>query len=77
MSVEIEKVVGVQVTSKDFVTKLKPWDVAEFASAVAERFDQDYANRADIADAFADSLSEMGIRFLAEVVTSYHGRKKK
>lgn len=76
MSVEIEKVVGVVVSSKDFVDLLKPWDVAEFASAVAEKFDQDYVNRADIASSFADSLSEQGARFLAEVVTSFHGRKR-
>jgi hypothetical protein len=76
MSVEIEKVVGVQVSSKDFVAGLKAWDVVEFASAVAERFDQDFVNRADVANAFADSLTEQGVRFLAEVVTSFHGRKR-
>jgi len=74
MSVEIEKVVGVVVSAKDFVHGLKPWDVAEFANAVAERFDQEYGTRADIADSFADALSEQAVRFLAEVVTSYHGR---
>jgi hypothetical protein len=76
MSVEIEKVVGVVVSAKDFVNGLKPWDVAEFASLVAEKFDQDFVTRADVADAFAGSLSEQGARFLAEVVTSFHGRKR-
>ncbi len=76
MAVEIEKLVGVAVSAKDFVDGLKVYDVAELVEAVAERFDKDFCHRTDAANAFANGLSEQGVRFLAEVVTSYHGRRQ-
>jgi hypothetical protein len=76
MSIEIEKITAVSISAAEFVQLMKIYDVAEFACAVAERFDKDFANRADVADAFAGSLSEQGVRFLAEIVTSFYGRKR-
>lgn len=76
MSLEFEKMACVTVSSTEWVEKLKPHEVAEFASAVAHRFDEKYVDRAEIAAEFADGLSEDGARWLAEVVTNFYARKR-
>lgn len=77
MAFEFEKLASVTVSSKEWVEKLRPHEVAEFATAVAKRFDDEYANRNDIAQEFAAGLSEHGARFLAEVVTQFYYRQRR
>jgi len=76
MAFEFEKLAAVTVSSKEWVEKLRPHEVAEFATAVAERFDQKFADRNDIAEQFSAGLSEQGARFLAEVVTHFYQRQR-
>lgn len=76
MGLEFEKAAYVTVSATEWVEKLRPHEVAEFASAVAKKFDQDFVKRAEIAAEFADGLSEDGVRWLAEVVTNFYGRKR-
>lgn len=59
------------------VKEMDEEDIASFCSAVALRLDNEYANRAEAARSFSTGLSEMGCRFLAEVVASYYLREKR
>ncbi|WP_070095064.1 hypothetical protein [Pseudomonas sp. GTC 16481] len=59
------------------VKEMDAEDIGSFCSAVAQRLDQEYAGRAGAAAGFASGLSEMGCRFLAEVVTSFYQRQKR
>lgn len=59
------------------VKQMDSEDIASFCSAVAQRLDQEYAQRAGAANEFAGGLSELGCRFLAEVVTSFYQREKR
>lgn len=59
------------------VKEMDEEDIAGFCSAVALRLDQEYSERAGAANAFADGLSEMGARFLAEAVTSFFMRQSR
>lgn len=45
-------------------------ELAALLSLVAERFDGDYKNRRELAEAMAEGTSETGARFLAEVISS-------
>lgn len=57
------------------VKEMDAEDIAGFCSAVAARLDKEFAERAGAAGEFAGGLSEMGARFLAEVVTSFYQRQ--
>ncbi|MDD1966168.1 hypothetical protein NPS29_12635 [Pseudomonas putida] len=57
------------------VKEMDAEDIAGFCSAVALRLDQQFAERAGAAGEFSNGLSEMGARFLAEVVTSFYQRQ--
>jgi hypothetical protein len=57
------------------VKEMDAEDIAGFCSAVALRLNDEYAERADAANAFAGGLSEFGCRFLAEVVTNFYMRE--
>ncbi len=59
------------------VQEMDAEDIGSFCSAVALRLDKDCAERSSAASHFADGLSEMGCRFLAEVVTSFYMRQKR
>ena len=59
------------------VKEMDAEEIGSFCSAVAQRLDQEYAGRAGAAADFASGLSEMGCRFLAEVVTSFYQRQKR
>mgnify|MGYP001774300227 CR=1 FL=1 len=59
------------------VKEMDAEDIGSFCSAVALRLDQECAERADAARNFSDGLSEIGCRFLAEVVTSFYQRQKR
>ncbi|MFZ2986607.1 hypothetical protein [Ideonella sp.] len=76
MPVTVSKAVEVTVTAKDFVSQCGIDDVACFATALAQKLDQDFVGRAHAANAFAEGLSEFGARWLAEVVTSFYARKR-
>ncbi len=58
------------------VKEMDAEDIGSFCSAVALRLDKEYANRKDAASEFSGGLSEMGCRFLAEVVSSFYLRNK-
>lgn len=45
-------------------------ELAALLSLVAERFDGEYKNRRELAEAMAEGTSETGARFLAEVISS-------
>lgn len=59
------------------VKEMDAEDIGGFCSAIAERLDQDFAARADAANEFAYGISELGCRFLAEIVTSFYQRQKR
>ncbi|MEW9045589.1 MAG: hypothetical protein AB2387_00765 [Stutzerimonas stutzeri] len=59
------------------VKEMDAEDIGSFCSAVALRLDEEYAGRAAAASHFADGLSEIGCRFLAEVVTNFYQRQKR
>lgn len=59
------------------VKEMDAEDIAGFCSAIALRLDEEYAQRAEASRSFADGLSELGCRFLAEVVASFYMREKK
>jgi hypothetical protein len=57
------------------VKEMDAEDIGGFCSAVAERLDKEFSQRASAALEFAGGLSETGARFLAEVVTSFFQRQ--
>lgn len=63
------------LTAESIVKLMDAEDIGSFCSAVAERLDREYSSRAGAAAEFAGGLSELGCRFLAEVVTSYYQRR--
>ena len=65
------------LSADKLVKEMDAEDIGSFCSAVALRLDQEYAGRASAADEFASGLSEMGCRFLAEIVTSFYQRQKR
>ncbi|WP_161892981.1 hypothetical protein [Pseudomonas juntendi] len=65
------------LSAEKIVKEMDAEDIGSFCSAVAQRLDQEYAGRAGAAADFAGGLSEMGCRFLAEVVTSFYQRQKR
>lgn len=62
------------LSAEKVVKEMDAEDIGSFCSAVAQRLDQEYSERAEAARSFAGGLSEQGCRFLAEVVTSYYQR---
>lgn len=59
------------------VQEMDAEDIGSFCSAVAQRLDKEFVGRAGAASEFASGMSEMGCRFLAEVVASYYLRQKR
>ena len=59
------------------VKEMDAEDIGSFCSAVAQRLDGEYANRADAASEFTSGLSELGCRFLAEVVANFYLREQR
>lgn len=72
MEVSVKKQVSISV--KELVGAMTVIEIAEFCSQVAIRLDGDFADRNEAASKFADGLSEMGCRFIAEVVTHHYWR---
>lgn len=58
------------------VREMDAEDIGSFCSAIADRLDKEFAQRADAAEQFASGLSEYGCRFLAEAVTQFYMRQK-
>lgn len=72
----IETQTTVFLSAEKIVAQMDAEDIASFCSAVAERLDSEFASRNEAASSFASGLSEMGARFLAEVVTHHYMRSK-
>lgn len=74
--------IGITTETKVFlsidkiVREMDAEDIGSFCSAIADRLDKEFAQRADAADQFASGLSEFGCRFLAEAVTQFYMRQK-
>lgn len=64
----------VHVNMTELMEAMSVEDVAELLNAVAMRFDSHFRDRRAAAEAFADHTSEVGARFLAEVIASTVGR---
>ncbi len=65
---------AVNIDAKEVLQNIAPDEVAGLLCLVAEKFDDDFIKRAKFANAFADSISEIGCRFLAEVVAAHYMR---
>lgn len=76
MPVTIDVNTSVEITSADFINQCGIDDICCFACQLAEKLDKDFAGRSDAAAAFADGMSENGVRWLSEVVTSFYGRQR-
>lgn len=72
---QIKTETTVYLTAEKVVKEMDAEDIGSFCSAVAERLDGEFAERAEAARMFADGLSEKGCRFLAEIVASYYMRQ--
>ncbi|BDO09061.1 hypothetical protein KAM481_27730 [Aeromonas caviae] len=68
MEVTINKSIDVSV--KELVESMDAKDIAELLDLVAHRFEEHYKERKDLAGVFAQSISETGSRFLAEICAS-------
>jgi hypothetical protein len=74
--------IGITTETKVFlsidkiVREMDAEDIGSFCSAIADRLDKEFAQRADAAEQFASGLSEFGCRFLAEAVTQFYMRQK-
>jgi hypothetical protein len=66
----------VVVDAKELATNMNDEEIAEFMDIVAQRFNDDFTARKNIAETFAHNLSEIGCRFLAEIVTSHYCRNR-
>ena len=77
MPVTIDVNASVEITAADFINQCGIDDICSFSSQLAEKLDQDFVGRSEAAAAFADGLSENGVRWLSEVVTSFYGRQKR
>ncbi len=75
--VEITLKTVVTVSAKKLVDEMTMTELADFCSALSVKLDDDSHLRAEAAENFAEGLSEMGCRFLAEVVTHHVTRSKR
>ncbi|CAD5376772.1 conserved hypothetical protein [Pseudomonas sp. OF001] len=77
----MSEAIGIETTTKVFlsvdkvVKEMDAEDIGSFCSAIAERLDGQFAERAGAAAAFSDGLSEKGCRFLAEIVARFYLRQ--
>ena len=74
MTIAVKKYIDVDITAEEFINGMDKADTVEVLSAVAEKFDQDFKNRNEMARVFSEHLSENTARFLAEVVTHHFMR---
>jgi hypothetical protein len=74
MEVSVKKTVQIDV--KELVDAMSAEEIAEFCSKVAEKLDGHFSDRNAAAERFTDGLSELGCRFIAEVVTHHYMRQK-
>ncbi len=72
MDVELETVVS--VSAEKLAKSMSFEEIASFLSEVALRFDQDFNHRAVLAKEFDRGLSEIGCRFIAEVLACHYTR---
>lgn len=56
------------------VAEMDVEDIGSFCSAIAQRLDKEFRLRPDAAAQFASGLSELGCRFIAEVVLHHYMR---
>ena len=74
MEVSVKKQVSISV--KELVDTMSTTEIALFCSEVAEKLDGEFADRNLAAQKFSEGLSEMGCRFIAEVVTHFYARQQ-
>lgn len=71
---EVEMKTTVQVSAKSLIDSMSDDELAEFIELVAIRLDekvsQDFRQRKNLANIFADHTSEIGAKFLAEICAS-------
>lgn len=68
MNVIISKQIEVSVS--ELVKTMSVEEVADLLEIVANKFDGEFGKRKDLAGVFAENISEVGARFLAEVCAS-------
>ncbi|MEC8325902.1 MAG: hypothetical protein VX100_07380 [Pseudomonadota bacterium] len=64
------------ISGEKLLESMTPGDVSDFLNALAIKIDSDFVDRHNAASDFADHLSEIGARFLAEIVAHRHARLK-
>ena len=72
MKIPIETTLVVDM--EEVVKNLTPTDLSRLLDATAIKLDKDFVDRANAAADFADNLSELGARFLSEIVAHRHAR---
>ncbi len=68
MKIEVDTSIHVDITK--IAESMSEEELAELLHVIAHRFDNEYKNRKALADALASGTSEVGARFLAEVIAS-------
>ncbi len=61
---------SIDVDIEKIAENMSEEELAELLHIVAHRFDDSYKSRKTLADALASGTSEVGARFLAEVISS-------
>lgn len=74
MEVSVKKNVSIEV--KELANAMSTTEIAQFCSEVAEKLDGEFPDRNAAAEQFSEGLSELGCRFIAEVVTHHYARRK-
>jgi hypothetical protein len=71
---EISVRTDVKIDAAELANSMSPSEIGEFITTLAGRFDQNAKGRTRFAGLMAEGLSEIGCRFLAEVVTQHYIR---
>ena len=74
MDVEIKTTIDVSIST--LAESMSLGEIAALLSAVALRFDGDFHDRAGLAVDFADNTSELGARFMAEIIAQRVPRQR-
>ena len=74
MEVSVKKTVDISV--EELVDAMSAEDIAMFCSEVAVKLDNRFSDRNAAAEQFAEGISELGCRFIAEVVTHHYMRNR-
>jgi len=72
MEIPVETTIG--ISAAKLIENMSASDIAELLNAVALKLDSTFTDRVSAADAFASHTSEIGARFLAEIVALRYRR---